>query len=76
MRATVDEGQRHDMIMEVMYRSAEAGWTNHEILVLAQYLAVRWGKYPNTNLFLQWTRLLGMLRRVRQTYPNPAGREE
>jgi hypothetical protein len=63
-------GQRHDSFLEVAYRAAESGLSNHEILRILSEVSERWKRYDDRNLYTKWTRLLGILRRVRKEFPN------
>lgn len=63
-------GHRHQRLVEVAYDCAEAGFTNDEILTLLRKLGQDWGNYPACRLYRQWTKLLQILERARQKYPN------
>ena len=62
------EGTRHDALIDLAHRAAEAGQSNDWILNALVVACDLWGKYPRT--FDRWTRLLNILRMVRKTYPN------
>ena len=63
-------GFRHKRLVEVALDCAEMGFSNDEILTLLRVLGERWGNYPSTRLYQQWTRLLSILEVARQKYPN------
>lgn len=62
------EGCRHETLVDLAHRAAEAGQTNDWILNALVVACDLWGKYPTT--FDRWTRLLNILRMTRKTYPN------
>lgn len=62
------QGRRNDALMDLAYRSAEAGGSNDEVLDNLCAASDAWDKYPGT--YERWIALLGMLRRVRAVYPN------
>jgi hypothetical protein len=65
------EGTRHEALMDLAYRAAEAGQNNDWILNVLNVACDLWDKYPRT--YERWTALLNMLRRARATYPNDLG---
>jgi len=60
-------GTRHAVIRELGFSLARQGASNHEILAAMSALAEQCGKYTDEkNLFEKWTRLLGIIREIRQ----------
>jgi hypothetical protein len=66
---TLPRDDRGPRIFDVMKACADAGWNNHEVLSLARALCDRWQRYESRNVYEQWTRLLGMLRKIRNPPP-------
>lgn len=61
-------GRRNDALMDLAFRTAEAGGSNDEVLTNLCTACDAWDKYPRTHE--RWIALLRILRRVRETYPN------
>lgn len=69
-------GNRHESLMEIAYRAAESGLSNHEILLIISECGERWEKYTDKNIYAKWLALMRILWRVRRQFPNPCGPTE
>jgi hypothetical protein len=63
-------GSRHEALVELAHRAAEAGQSNDWIVIALGTACDLWGKYPRP--WERWTKLLALLRMVRKIYPNSA----
>jgi hypothetical protein len=66
-----ERGERRPTILKLAVRAAQEGFTNHDIIRLAECLADYYEVYPDTNLYERYSRLLGVVRNARSHYPNP-----